>query len=225
MNTASIEDLFQHNREWAAHMEQQRPGFFTRLMSQQKPKYMWIGCSDSRVPANQITGLEPGEVFVHRNIANVVVPTDLNCLSTIQYAVDHLKVEHLMVVGHYGCGGVLAALQSIRLGLADNWLRHVRDVYDKHYTLIKQTPAHWQHDVLCELNIIEQVVNVAQSTVMQDAWGRDQSVTLHGWCYGLRDGLITNLDITITPSGGIYDAYQKAVEGVARRPRREPLGA
>ena len=137
MTTASIDELFAHNREWAERMERDRPGFFTGLLAQQKPRYMWIGCSDSRVPANQITGLEPGEVFVHRNIANVVVPTDLNCLSTIQYAVDQLKVEHLMVVGHYGCGGVLAALQDARIGLADNWIRHVKDVRDKHAALLE----------------------------------------------------------------------------------------
>ena len=136
MPTASIEDLFSHNRAWAAQMEQERPGFFTALMAQQKPRYMWIGCSDSRVPANQITGLDPGEVFVHRNVANVVVPTDLNCLSTIQYAVDMLHIEHLMVVGHYGCGGVLAALDGTRVGLADNWIRHVKDVAHKHMALI-----------------------------------------------------------------------------------------
>jgi carbonic anhydrase len=161
MTTTSIEELFVHNREWADQMERDRPGFFTGLMAQQKPKYMWIGCSDSRVPANQITGLEPGEVFVHRNVANVVVPSDLNCLSTIQYSVDHLKIEHLMVVGHYGCGGVYAALNNLRLGLVDNWTRHVRDVRDKHIKLLEGISTQFRHDVLCELNAIEQVVNVA----------------------------------------------------------------
>ena len=148
MATTSIEELFVHNRAWAAQMEADRPGFFTGLLSQQKPRYMWIGCSDSRVPANQITGLEPGEVFVHRNVANVVVPTDLNCLSTIQYAVDQLHVEHLMVVGHYGCGGVLAALDDIRVGLADNWIRHVKDVRDKHLGLIAAIALEHRHDAL-----------------------------------------------------------------------------
>ncbi|HAJ12382.1 MAG TPA: carbonic anhydrase, partial [Comamonadaceae bacterium] len=170
-------------------------------------------------PANQITGLEPGEVFVHRNVANVVVPSDLNCLSTIQYAVDQLKVEHLMVVGHYGCGGVLAALEGLRLGLVDNWTRHVRDVRDKHYALLKATPVQWRHDVLCELNAIEQVVNVAQSTVMQDAWARGQSVTLHGWCYSLQNGHITNLQMTVPGVGGLHEIHQRAVAMVAERQR------
>ncbi len=219
MSTTSIEQLFVHNREWAAQVERERPGFFTGLMAQQKPKYMWIGCSDSRVPANQISGLEPGEVFVHRNVANVVVPSDLNCLSTIQYAVDHLKVEHLMVVGHYGCGGVLAALQGVRLGLVDNWIRHVRDVCDKHSKLLESLSPQWRHDALCELNSIEQVVNVAHSTVMRDAWARGQQVTLHGWCYGLRDGLITNLEMTVPGVGGLHEIHAAAVEKVASRKR------
>ncbi|MES2612625.1 MAG: carbonate dehydratase [Pseudomonadota bacterium] len=211
----SIEDLFVHNRAWAAQMERERPGFFTGLLAQQKPKYMWIGCSDSRVPANQITGLEPGEVFVHRNVANVVVPTDLNCLSTIQYAVDQLHIEHLMVVGHYGCGGVLAALEGTRVGLADNWIRHVQDVRDRHRDLIAATAPEWRHDVLCELNAIEQVVNIAQTTVMLDAWGRGDKVTLHGWCYGLKDGLINDLHMTIAGTEGLDSLYRAAIAGVA----------
>lgn len=212
---SSIDDLFVHNRAWAAQMEQERPGFFTALLAQQKPKYMWIGCSDSRVPANQITGLEPGEVFVHRNIANVVVPTDLNCLSTVQYAVDQLRIEHLMVVGHYGCGGVLAALEGMRVGLADNWIRHVQDVRDRHRDLLATIPPQWRHDVLCELNAIEQVVNLAQTTVMLDAWGRGQKVTLHGWCYGLKDGHINNLHMTVDSTDGLDSLYKAAVAGVA----------
>jgi carbonic anhydrase len=176
---------------------------------------MWVGCSDSRVPANQITGLEPGEVFVHRNVANVVVPTDLNCLSTIQYAVDQLHVEHLMVVGHYGCGGVLAALEGTRVGLADNWIRHVTDVRDRHRDLIASVAPEHRHDVLCELNAIEQVVNVAQTTVMLDAWGRGQKVTLHGWCYGLKDGLINNLHMTVDSTEGLDSLYRAAIAGVA----------
>ena len=211
----SIEDLFVHNRAWAAQMERERPGFFTGLLAQQKPKYMWIGCSDSRVPANQITGLEPGEVFVHRNVANVVVPTDLNCLSTIQYAVDQLHIEHLMVVGHYGCGGVLAALEGTRVGLADNWIRHVQDVRDRHRELIAATAPEWRHDVLCELNAIEQVVNIAQTTVMLDAWGRGDKVTLHGWCYGLKDGLINDPHMTIAGTEGLDSLYRAAIAGVA----------
>ena len=215
MATTSIEELFVHNRAWAAQMEADRPGFFTGLLSQQKPRYMWIGCSDSRVPANQITGLEPGEVFVHRNVANVVVPTDLNCLSTIQYAVDQLHVEHLMVVGHYGCGGVLAALEDVRVGLADNWIRHVKDVRDKHAALLDGIDLQWRHDALCELNAIEQVLNIAHTTVLQDAWARGEKITLHGWCYGLKDGLINNLHISLNGSEGLESIYRAAVDGVA----------
>ena len=191
------------------------PAFSPACWRSKSPKYMWVGCSDSRVPANQITGLEPGEVFVHRNVANVVVPTDLNCLSTIQYAVDQLKVEHLMVVGHYGCGGVLAALEGIRVGLADNWIRHVTDVRDRHRDLIASVEPQWRHDVLCELNAIEQVVNIAQTTVMLDAWGRGQKVTLHGWCYGLKDGLINNLHMTVDSTEGLDALYRAAIAGVA----------
>lgn len=219
MTTTSIDELFAHNRAWAAQVEHERPGFFTGLMAQQKPRYMWIGCSDSRVPANQITGLEPGEIFVHRNVANVVASSDLNCLSTIQYAVDQLHVEHLMVVGHYGCGGVLAALDDLRMGLVDNWIRHVKDVRDKHRELLAALPKAWRHDALCELNAIEQVMNVSQSTVMQDAWARGQKVNLHGWCYGLRDGLITNLQMTLPGVDGAEKAYQQAVQLVASRER------
>ena len=217
---STIDDLFVHNRAWAAQMERERPGFFTGLLAQQKPKYMWIGCSDSRVPANQITGLEPGERFVHRNVANVVVPTDLNCLSTIQYAVDQLHIEHLMVVGHYGCGGVLAALEGTRVGLADNWIRHVQDVRDRHRDLIVATDPELRHDVLCELNAIEQVVNIAQTTVMLDAWGRGQKVTLHGWCYGLKDGLINNLHMSVDSTEGLESLYKAAIAGVAAARRQ-----
>ncbi len=219
MTTTSIDELFAHNRAWAAQVEHDRPGFFTGLMAQQKPRYMWIGCSDSRVPANQITGLEPGEIFVHRNVANVVASSDLNCLSTIQYAVDQLHIEHLMVVGHYGCGGVLAALDDLRMGLVDNWIRHVKDVRDKHRELLASLPPGWRHDALCELNAIEQVMNVSQSTVMQDAWASGQKVTLHGWCYGLKDGLITNLQMTLPGVGGAEQVYQQAVQLVASRER------
>ena len=219
MIATSIEDLFDHNRKWAAQIERERPGFFTSLMEQQNPRYMWIGCSDSRVPANQITGLEPGEVFVHRNVANVVIPTDLNCLSTIQYAVDQLHIQHLMVVGHYGCGGVLAALNDIRVGLSDNWIQHVKDVRDKHRKVIAATAPEWRHDVLCELNAIEQVLNIAHTTVMQDAWTRGEKVTVHGWCYGLKDGLIKNLNMSVSSKTGLYDIYDAAVLGVAAAQR------
>ena len=200
-------------------MKAERPGFFTGLEAQQSPKYMWIGCSDSRVPANQITGLEPGEVFVHRNVGNVVVPTDLNCLSTIQYAVDQLHVSDLMVVGHYGCGGVLAALQGIRIGLADNWLRHIKDVRDNHRALIEATTVDARQDVLCELNAIEQVVNVAQTTVVQDAWLRKQPLTLHGWVYGLKDGLLIDLNMTVSCNEDLDGAYAKAIEMVGQTNR------
>ena len=219
MTTTSIEELFVHNREWADQMERDRPGFFTGLMAQQKPKYMWIGCSDSRVPANQITGLEPGEVFVHRNVANVVVPTDLNCLSTIQFAVDQLQVEHLMVVGHYGCGGVKAALHDIRVGLADNWLRHIKDVRDRHAALLAALDERHRLDALCELNVIEQVMNVAHTTVVQDAWSRTQSLTLHGWVYGLNDGLIQDLHIVIRGHDVLAETHSRAVAEVQRRVR------
>jgi len=212
-----LQDLFDHNRAWAAQMVAEKPTFFTDLLAQQSPRYMWIGCSDSRVPANQITGLAPGEVFVHRNVANVVVPTDLNCLSTIQYAVDMLKVEHLMVVGHYGCGGVQAALHDSRVGLADNWLRHIKDVRDRHAALLERLPAEVRHDALCELNVIEQVMNVVQTTVLQDAWTRGQKITLHGWVYGLRDGLLHDLLLTVNGTAGLEAAYRAAVVAVAQR--------
>ncbi len=211
----SISDLFTHNRAWAAEMERERPGFFTNLKSQQKPKYMWIGCSDSRVPANQITGLEPGEVFVHRNVANVVVHSDLNALSTIQFAVEMLKVEHVMVVGHYGCGGVQAALDNVRIGLADNWIRHIQDVRDRHRQLLNSLPEAKRLDALVELNAIEQVVNVCQSTVLQDAWARGQQISVHGWVYGVHDGLLQDLKITVSGLDGLEAVYLAAVEAVS----------
>jgi carbonic anhydrase len=213
--TTSIQDLFTHNRTWAAEMERTRPGFFTNLKSQQKPKYMWIGCSDSRVPANQITGLEPGEVFVHRNVANVVVHSDLNALSTIQFAVEMLKVEHVMVVGHYGCGGVQAALDNVRIGLADNWIRHIQDVRDRHRHLLSALPEAKRLDALVELNAIEQVVNVCQSTVLQDAWARGQQISVHGWVYGVHDGLLQDLQITVSGLDGLEAVYLSAVAAVS----------
>jgi carbonic anhydrase len=220
MTASSLKDLFDHNREWAARMERERPGFFSGLTQQQQPRYMWIGCSDSRVPANQITGLEPGEVFVHRNVANVVVPTDLNCLSTIQFAVDQLKIRHLMVVGHYGCGGVRAALEGTRIGLADNWLLHVKDVCNRHGALLEGLASQHRLDALCELNVIEQVVNVAHTTVMQDAWQRGQRVTLHGWVYGLSDGLLKDLSVSVESSASLAAVYRYAVGAVADAVRR-----
>ena len=219
----AIQDLFTYNRAWAAQMERERPGFFTSLKSQQTPKYMWIGCSDSRVPANQITGLEPGEVFVHRNVANVVVHTDLNCLSTVQFAVDQLKVEHVMVVGHYGCSGVNAALRNLRVGLVDNWLRHIKDVRDRHADILEAAPLEAQLDILCELNVIEQVMNVAHTTVVQDAWARGQQVTLHGWVYGLKDGLLQDLHITLDSLEGMAPLYRAAIAGVSATRRQNGL--
>jgi carbonic anhydrase len=217
--TTPFKDLFAHNRAWAAQMELERPGFFTNLKSQQSPKYMWIGCSDSRVPANQITGLEPGEVFVHRNVANVVVHSDLNALSTIQFAVERLKVAHVMVVGHYGCSGVQAALEGARIGLADNWLRHIQDVRDRHRSLLDAIPEHARHDALVELNVIEQVVNVSQSTVLQDAWSRGQTVTLHGWVYGVHDGLLQDLAMSVNNAEGLAGLYRDAISRVAQATR------
>ena len=212
--------LFDSNRAWAAKVEKNRPGFFTRLTEQQSPKYMWIGCSDSRVPANEIVGLEPGEIFVHRNIANVVVNSDLNAMSTIQFAVERLNVKHVMVVGHYGCSGVQAVLEGVRLGLADNWLRHIHNVRDRHRLLLDAIPEHARLDALCELNVIEQVVNVAQSTVFQDAWARTQDLTLHGWVYGLHDGLLQDLHMTMTHPEQLESLYHDAVSGVRLLRRR-----
>ena len=218
--TPSIKDLFSHNRAWAAEMEATRPGFFTSLVKQQTPKYMWIGCSDSRVPANQITGLEPGEVFVHRNVANIVVHSDLNALSAIQFAVDMLKVEHIMVVGHYGCGGVQAALNGTRIGLADNWIRHIQDVRHRHRQLLDSLPDAVRADALCDLNVIEQVVNVCVSTVMVDAWAKGQKVSIHGWAFGVHDGLLQDLQVTISDPAELDALYRVAVDRVwdSRRP-------
>jgi carbonic anhydrase len=212
--STSIQDLFSHNRSWAAEMERSRPGFFSGLVKQQKPKFMWIGCSDSRVPANQITGLEPGEVFVHRNVANVIVHSDLNALSTVQFAVEMLKVEHIMVVGHYGCGGVLAALEGARIGLADNWIRHIQDVRDRHRGLLENMAPERRPDALVDLNVIEQVVNLCVSTVMVDAWAKHQKVTIHGWAFGVHDGLLQDLQMTVTSTEAIESVYRTAVEAV-----------
>ncbi len=190
----SLTHLFDQNKAWADAIRRRDPQFFEKLSLQQSPEYLWIGCSDSRVPANEIIGLLPGEVFVHRNIANVVVHTDLNCLSVIQFAVDVLKVKHIMVVGHYGCGGVRAVLRCERVGLADNWLRHVQDVKDKHDACLCTEPDEGVRSArLCELNVIEQSANVWQTTIVQDAWARGQELTIHGWIYGLRDGRLHDL--------------------------------
>lgn len=191
--------LFENNRAWAADMTRQDPEFFSRLSRQQAPQYLWIGCSDSRAPANQIVGLMPGHMFVHRNVANVVVHADLNCLSVIQFAIDVLRVGHVIICGHYGCGGVLAALRDERLGLADNWLRHVQDVRWKHQQQLDSLATEeLRHRRLCELNVIEQVVNVSQTTVVREAWARGASLAVHGWIYGLEDGLLQDLGVCVT---------------------------
>ena len=217
--TQKLNNLFSRNREWATEMERRRPGFFTGLANQQKPRYMWIGCSDSRVPANEIVGLDPGEIFVHRNVANVVVHSDLNALSTIQFAVERLKVKDIMVVGHYGCSGVQAALEGARIGLADNWLRHIQDVRDRHRDVLNLIPEHGKAAALCELNVIEQVLNVAQSTVLQDAWAKQQDVTLHGWVYGVHDGLIHDLHMSVSGTDDMEAMYAEALSGVRLMPR------
>ena len=200
--------LFDSNRAWAQSILERDPDFFVKLSRQQSPSYLWIGCSDSRVPANEIVGLLPGELFVHRNVANVVVHTDLNCLSVMHFAVDILKVRHIIVTGHYGCSGVQAALRSDRIGLSDNWLRHVQDVRRKHATHLEgcATPSA-AHDRLCELNVIEQVVNVCRTTIVQDAWSRGQELAVHGWVYGLRDGILRDLKVTTTADNEILAAY------------------
>jgi carbonic anhydrase len=191
-----LPQIFENNQRWAAKMAADTPGFFQALLAQQSPEYLWIGCSDSRVPANEICGLMPGELFVHRNVANVVVHTDLNCLSVLQFAVDVLKVQHVMVVGHYGCGGVRAALDDTRVGLADNWLRHVQDVRDTHAKQLAALPdVEARARRLCELNVIEQARNVCETSIVRDAWLRGQALTVHGWLYGLADGLLCDLGL------------------------------
>ena len=194
-----LSDLFDNNRRWAQQVTARNPHFFRSLVAQQSPRYLWIGCSDSRVPANEIVGLAPGELFVHRNVANIVVHSDLNCLSVLQYAIDVLKVEHVIVCGHYGCGGVRAAYVKSSLGLIDNWLRHVRDVHDRHHDVIKGSGSEDAAvNRLCELNVIDQVDHVCQTTIVQDAWRRKQPVAIHGWIYDLRDGLLRDLHCTAT---------------------------
>jgi carbonic anhydrase len=211
---ADLKHLLANNRKWADDIKSREPDFFHNLAHLQNPDYLWIGCSDSRVPANQITGLVPGEVFVHRNIANVVVHTDLNCLSVMQFAVDVLKVKHIIVVGHYGCAGVLAALKFHRFGLVDNWLRHIQDVRHKHANLIEQREDARRHDTLCELNVIEQVLNVGQTTVVRDAWERGQQLSIHGWIYRLDDGLIRDLKMCATSTAELDHAYRDSIEAI-----------
>mgnify|MGYP003334407769 FL=1 len=211
-----LHEVLERNRVWAETMAAQDPGFFERLSSIQTPSILWIGCSDSRVPANQITGHQPGEVFVHRNVANVVVHTDLNCLAVLQYAVDVLQVRHIIVCGHYGCGGVKAALESRQLGLIDNWLRHVEDVREAHAASLAEIDddeKRW--DRLCELNVIEQVLHVSQTTVMRDVWARGQEVTVHGWIYRLQDGGLRDLGASASSAEDVEAAIQRACDGLA----------
>jgi carbonic anhydrase len=208
-----LDKLLANNRAWAQGVRQREPAFFDRLTHLQTPEYLWIGCSDSRVPANQITNLAPGEVFVHRNVANVVVHADLNCLSVLQYAVDVLKVKHVIVCGHYGCGGVAAAHDHLKLGLIDNWLRHVQDVAQKHREALQRCADRaGRLDRLCELNVIEQAVNVAQTTVVQDAWARRQELTVHAWVYGLHDGLVRDLGMSVEGPAELEGAYLAALD-------------
>jgi carbonic anhydrase len=215
--TTDLQELFDSNRAWAAATEAREPGFFTRLLKQQTPQYMWIGCADSRVPANELVDLLPGELFVHRNVANVVVHSDLNALSTIQFATDMLKVRHIIVVGHSGCGGVAAALLDKRVGLVDNWLRHVQDVRDRHADLLADVPEARRVDALCELNVIAQARNVSQTGVVQDAWARGQELVVHGWFYGLADGLLHDMRITLAGPHGVAAIHDAAVDAVRRR--------
>jgi carbonic anhydrase len=207
----TLQTLLDRNAAWAAGIIERDPGFFARLQQQQAPEYLWIGCSDSRVPANEIVGLAPGELFVHRNVANVVVHTDLNCLSVLQYAVDVLKVKHIIVTGHYGCGGVQAAFESKRFGLIDNWLRHVDDVRRRHAVHLASLPPDRGADRLCELNVIEQARHVCETTVVQDAWRRGHSVAVHGWIYGLRDGLLRQLGFVACGPDDVEAAYRRAL--------------
>jgi carbonic anhydrase len=210
-----MHDLLERNRIWSERVEAEDPGFFARLSKIQHPKYLWIGCSDSRVPANQIIDMAPGEVFVHRNVANVVVHTDLNCLSVIQYAIDVLRVEHILVVGHYGCAGVGAALTTQRVGLADNWIRHVKDVKHKHRGIIEAIDDdEIRHDRLCELNALEQMINVCESTVVREAWARGQKLAVHAWVYSLRNGRVHDLGLSIDSPNALPEQYDPALERI-----------
>jgi carbonic anhydrase len=211
---APLDHLFANNRAWSAGVVAREPEFFSRLAAQQAPEYLWIGCSDSRVPANEIVGLLPGELFVHRNVANLVVHTDLNCLSVLQFAVDVLRVKHVIVCGHYGCGGIRAALSSERLGLIDNWLRHVHDVCENHASLMNDTDPDARVNRLCELNVIDQVRHVCETTIVQDAWDRGQPLTVHGWIYGLEDGRLRDLGLSVSLLSSLAPAYAAALRAI-----------
>ena len=212
-----LTELFDKNRDWARKTEEREAGFFTRLLQQQKPEYLWIGCADSRVPANELVGLLPGELFVHRNVANLLVHSDLNALSVIQYAVDALGVKHIIVVGHSNCGGIRAAMTNQRAGLVDNWLRHVQDVRDAHEDFLASLPEADQVDALVELNVLEQARNVCRTTVVADAWLRGQSVVVHGWVYGLHNGLLQDMCITAASSDEVTPAYARALDALRQR--------
>ncbi len=212
-----LTELFENNRVWAEATEARSPGFFTKLLAQQTPQYLWIGCADSRVPANELVNLLPGELFVHRNVANVVVHSDLNALSVIQFAVDGLKVQHIIVVGHSNCGGVKAALLNTRLGLVDNWLRHVQDVRHQHRAWLDRVDAEKQTNALVELNVLEQARNVCTTTVVQDAWARGQTVVVHGWVYGLHNGLLEDLSMTVAGPADVDEAYAASLAGIHAR--------
>jgi len=210
-----LKHLFDNNRAWAREMREQDAGFFTKLLGQQSPNYLWIGCADSRVPANDIVGLLPGELFVHRNVANLVVHTDLNCLSVMQFAVDVLRVEHIIVCGHYGCSGVRAAMMKERHGLVDNWLRHIQDVRAAHDARLRRLRGDdQQHDRLCELNVLEQVANVCRTSIVEDAWARGQALTVHGWIYGIQDGLLRDLRFTASSRAAAASGYRRALKAL-----------
>lgn len=215
--STELQELLDSNKQWAAETESREPGFFTRLLNQQTPQYLWIGCADSRVPANELVNLLPGELFVHRNVANVVVHSDLNCLSVMQFAVDALKVKHIIVVGHSNCGGVKAALLDQSVGLVDNWLRHVQDVRNHHQEWLDSLQPEVRVNALCELNVLEQARNVCQTTVVQEAWARGQEVVVHGWVYGLHNGLLEDLRITVAAPEQLAAAFQQALRAVKQR--------
>ena len=215
--TTQLQELLDSNRLWANKMEATHPGFFTGLLAQQAPQYLWIGCADSRVPANELVDLAPGELFVHRNVANVVVHSDLNCLSVIQFATDVLKVQHIIVVGHSNCGGVAAALEDRRIGVADNWIRHVQDVRNRHQTFLDTVAPAERVNALCELNVVEQALNVCQTTTVEDAWQRGQEVVVHGWVYGLHNGLLEDLRFTVDRTDDVAIGYRRALDALHAR--------
>ena len=211
-----LQNLLEKNRKWSASIRKKKPNFFKNLLQQQAPQYLWIGCSDSRVPANQITGMIPGELFVHRNVANQVIHTDLNCLSVIQYAVDYLKVGHIIVTGHYDCGGVKEAINNRKLGLIDNWLRHIQDVQHRHQNYLNILEEQQLFDRMCELNVIEQALNVCKTTVVQDAWLRKQNLTVHSWIYGLKDGRLRDLGLCVTEASKVEESYQNSIYAISK---------